>query len=499
MEYQSTRNAAVRVTATQAILNGISPDGGLYVPAELPALSRREIEQLAGQTYAQRARTVLRLFLTDFSDEELDSCIRAAYPGRFAEETVAPVRTLADGTHMLELWHGPTSAFKDLALQILPHLMRVSAAHAADGQEIVVLVATSGDTGKAALEGFRDAPHTRIAVFYPENGVSHMQKRQMITQEGDNVTVCAVRGNFDTAQTAVKKIFTDADVRALLAKHHCRFSSANSINWGRLVPQIVYYFSAYADLLAQGRITMGDKINVVVPTGNFGNILAAYYAYRMGLPVNRFICASNRNRVLTDFFRTGCYDRNRDFYLTSSPSMDILISSNVERLLFELCGRDDATVRDWMEQLRTNGRYTVSQPVLEKMTEVFYGGTCNDEQTAQTIREQFEKNRYLCDTHTAVALNVYQQYKNDTGDQTPCVVASTASAYKFPASVLQAIGVEPAGDDFEQLDQLAAVSGQPIPAPLRALRTKQPRFTAVKDEAEMCPFVLQSLGISGKE
>ena len=498
MKYQSTRDAQVRVTASQAILSGISPDGGLYVPETLPLLSESDIQAMAKDSYETRARKILGHFLSDFTQQEIEQCVQSAYPGRFTCQAVAPVKTLKNGTHVLELWHGPTSAFKDMALQILPHLMSVSAKHAAGGQEIAILVATSGDTGKAALEGFKDADKTKILVFYPENGVSSMQKRQMITQEGNNVTVCAIRGNFDDAQSAVKTIFTDEQIRQKLANNNCRFSSANSINWGRLVPQIVYYFSAYADLLRDGKIGLGQKINIVVPTGNFGNILAAYYAFRMGLPVNRFICASNRNRVLTDFFASGCYDRNRDFYLTTSPSMDILISSNLERLLFELSGRDDAAVRGWMEQLRSEGKYTVSETVREQINALFVGGTCDDEQTAQTIRDTFEKDGYLCDTHTAVALHVYNEYRRTTADTTPTVVASTASAYKFPASVLTALGQTPVQEDFAQLEQLFAISNQPIPEPLQALQNRPIRFTNVCDKQDMCSFVLQSLGVEQK-
>ena len=497
MMYQSTRDHRVKVSAAGAIAQGISKEGGLFVPETLPAVSMDEICAMANESYVCRANRILSRFLTDFSKEELEDCTTQAYTGgRFAHPDVAPLHQLEDGVYMLELWHGPTCAFKDMALQILPHLMRVSASKAADGQEVIILVATSGDTGKAALEGFRDAAHTRIMVFYPEDGVSPMQKLQMVTQEGGNVAVCAIRGNFDDAQTGVKTIFTDPATGDLLAAHGKMFSSANSINWGRLVPQIVYYFSAYADLLKNGGIAAGDPMNVVVPTGNFGNILAAYYAKRMGLPIGKLICASNRNRVLTDFINTGRYDRNREFYLTSSPSMDILVSSNLERLLFALYGEDDTVIADLMRSLSETGTYTVSDTVKALLQNEFYGGCCDDGQTAKTIAAHFEKSGYLMDTHTAVAVSVYEQYRAETGDVTPTVIASTANPYKFSSSVLEALDVDMAGmDEFDKVDALHAKTGCPIPAPLASLSDKQVRFTDVCDKDGMRAAMLKAIGI----
>ena len=497
MMYQSTRNSAVKVSAAQAITQGISREGGLFVPEEIPVLSAEELRTLVDADYVQRATCVLGKFLTDFSAEEVAECTRLAYAtGRFRSEAVAPLHELETGKYVLELWHGPTCAFKDMALQILPHLMRVSAGKTSDGKEIVILVATSGDTGKAALEGFRDAENTRIMVFYPECGVSEMQKLQMATQEGNNVAVYAIRGNFDDAQSGVKAIFTNPEIGKLLADNGKMFSSANSINWGRLVPQIVYYVSAYCDLLKSGAIAMGDPINVSVPTGNFGDILAAYYAKKMGLPIAKLICASNRNRVLTDFIRTGTYDRNRDFYTTTSPSMDILISSNLERLLYDLCGRDDKAVSKMMADLSATGVYTVPAEVKAQVEELFAAGCCDDEQTADTIRRVYEKYGYLCDTHTAVGIYAYEEYRAQTGDTTPTVIASTANPYKFPASVLGALCAEATGDEFAKAEQLHEMTDAEIPAPLSGLRGKTPRFTDVCDKTEMRAVVLNALGIT---
>ncbi len=496
MMYNSTRDRSVRVTAAEAIAHGISEEGGLFVPEQIPSVTLRDIEGLVDKTYIERAVFVLSRFLTDFTDEEVQDCAASAYTAeRFSGDHPAPVHFMEDGTAVLELWHGPTCAFKDMALQILPHFMRVAAKKTADGNEIVILVATSGDTGKAALEGFRDAPHTRILVFYPENGVSPMQKLQMTTQEGVNVGVCAIRGNFDDAQTGVKTIFTDPIVKEKLAKEGKQFSSANSINWGRLLPQIVYYISAYCDMLKNGSIKLGDSINVVVPTGNFGNILAAYYAREMGLPIARLICASNCNNVLTEFLHTGTYDRNRDFHTTVSPSMDILISSNLERLLYHLCGEDDAQLADWMKQLKENGTYTVSNEVLAKIKDLFAAGWCDDEQTLQEIHDIYEHEQYLCDTHTAVAMRVYREYRESTKDATPTVVASTANPYKFSASVLSALKPAIDGEDeFAVVDELYALTGCPIPAPLAELKGKQPRFLGVCDRDTMEQAVFELLG-----
>lgn len=487
MMYTSTRDRAVSASAAQAITQGISNEGGLFVPEQLPQFTTDELAAMVSQTYIERAVTVLSRFLTDFTAEEVRDCAQSAYgTGRFLAPEVAPVHSLKDGVHVLELWHGPTCAFKDMALQILPHLMRVSAKKTSDGKEIVILVATSGDTGKAALEGFRDAEHTRILVFYPENGVSPMQKLQMTTQEGSNVGVCAIRGNFDDAQSGVKAIFTDPHMRAVLAEQGMMFSSANSINWGRLVPQIVYYFSAYCDLLKAGKIAMGDPVNVAVPTGNFGNILAAYYAREMGVPIAKLICASNCNNVLTEFIRTGTYDRQRAFHTTVSPSMDILISSNLERLLYHLSDGDAALVADLMEQLKTQGKYTVPTALADKVRALFDAGWCDDDTTKQTIRTTFDEQGYLCDTHTAVAVAVCDEYRRNTGDTTPIVLASTADPYKFSASVLDALGAAKAEEDeFDKVDRLNALTGAPVPPSLSALKGRTPRFTQVCDRDTM--------------
>ncbi len=487
MMYTSTRNASVQATAAQAITQGISTEGGLFVPQTLPQFSSDELAAMVPQSYIERAVAVLSRFLNDFTPDEVRACAEAAYgTGRFSAPEVAPVHTLKDNVHVLELWHGPTCAFKDMALQILPHLMRVSAEKTSDGKEIVILVATSGDTGKAALEGFRDAEHTRILVFYPENGVSPMQKLQMTTQEGNNVGVCAIRGNFDDAQSGVKSIFTDPNMRQVLAEQGMMFSSANSINWGRLVPQIVYYFSAYCDLLASGAIQMGEPVNVAVPTGNFGNILAAYYAREMGLPVARLICASNCNNVLTDFIRTGTYDRQRAFHTTISPSMDILISSNLERLLYHLSGNDTALVSSLMQQLQETGRYTVPAPLMEKIRALFDAGWCDDTRTMETIRDTYDTEGYLCDPHTAVAVAVCADYRRDTGDTAPIVLASTADPYKFCTSVLGALNaLDESDSEFDKVTRLHVLTGMPVPPSLAALQGRQPRFTQVCDRDTM--------------
>ena len=498
MRYTSTRNNQTDVTAAQAIATGISPEGGLYVPVELPRLTAEDLSQLTALSYKERAAVILSRFLGDFTAEETAACCEAAYGERFDTPAIAPVCSLGEGRHILELWHGPTCAFKDMALQILPHLMRVSVGKTAPGQQIVILVATSGDTGKAALEGFRDAPDTRILVFYPVDGVSEMQRLQMITQEGDNVGVCAIRGNFDDAQTGVKALFTDGEVISALEKNGMRFSSANSINWGRLVPQIVYYVSAYCDLLAQGSVAMGDAINVVVPTGNFGNILAAYYAMRMGVPIAKLVCASNKNRVLTDFFETGVYDCNRPFYTTTSPSMDILVSSNLERLLYHLSGENSEEIAGLMAGLKTERKYAVSAAVKEQMDRLFAAGSADDARVAATIRQVYEEKGYLLDTHTAVAVAVYEDYRQATGDATPTVIASTANPYKFTPAILEALGGAEADKPYEQMKELAKKTGCPIPAPLDALRVKEIRFTDVcgNDTASMQQTVYRMLGMA---
>ena len=496
MQYLSTRDSQCRVESTQAISRGISVEGGLFVPETLPAITLDTIQSMTKMSYVERAKYVLSLFLTDFTPEEIAYCAENAYTAeKFGSDQIAQISKVEEGEYLLELWHGPSCAFKDMALQILPYLLTTSAKKAAAGKEIVILVATSGDTGKAALEGFKDVPGTKMVVFYPQDGVSQMQKRQMTTQEGNNVAVCAIEGNFDDAQTGVKKIFTDQAVVEKLAQHNMIFSSANSINWGRLLPQVVYYLSTYAELVKAGEIQLGDAINVVVPTGNFGNILAAYYAKKMGLPVNKLICASNANNVLTDFLTTGVYDRNREFYATTSPSMDILISSNLERLLYDLCGRDDATIRDWFGQLSKTGRYEVSQDVKDQIKELFWAGCCDDEGTKQTIGDTFRKDHYLCDTHTAVAVNVYRQYKEATGDETKTVIASTASPYKFASSVLGAITDNIPEDEYAQIDELNRISGLPVPKALAELKNKPVRFTGSIEKSEMEETVLKLLGI----
>ena len=496
MQYLSTRDSKCRVESTQAISRGISAEGGLFVPETLPSITLDTIQSMTGMSYVERAKYVLSLFLTDFTPEEIAYCAENAYTTeKFGSDKIAQISKVEPGEYLLELWHGPTCAFKDMALQILPYLLTTSAKKAAAGKEIVILVATSGDTGKAALEGFKDVPGTKMVVFYPQDGVSQMQKRQMTTQEGGNVAVCAIEGNFDDAQTGVKKIFTDQAVVEKLAQHSMIFSSANSINWGRLLPQVVYYLSTYAELVKAGEIQLGEAINVVVPTGNFGNILAAYYAKKMGLPVNKLICASNANNVLTDFLTTGVYDRNRAFYATTSPSMDILISSNLERLLYDLCGRDDATIRDWFGQLGNTGRYEVSQDVKDQIKELFWAGCCDDEGTKQTIGDTFRKDHYLCDTHTAVAVNVYRQYKEATGDETKTVIASTASPYKFASSVLGAITDNIPEDEYAQIDELNRISGLPVPKALAELKNKPVRFTGSIEKSEMEETVLKLLGI----
>lgn len=501
MKYNSTRNKNTVVTAAQAISQGISEEGGLFVPQELPKYSADELLALSKLDYKGRAKKILADFLSDFTAEEISESVDAAYAAeKFGGDNPAPISYLHNGDenmYILELWHGPTSAFKDMALQILPHLLTKSMHKVHDGKEAVILVATSGDTGKAALEGFKDVDGTKIMVFYPVDGVSPMQKRQMTTQKGSNVNVFAIKGNFDDAQTGVKKIFTNDAIKAQLADNNKLFSSANSINWGRLLPQIVYYISAYCDLVNDGKIELGDKINVVVPTGNFGNILASYYASLMGLPINKFICASNSNNVLTDFIKTGVYDKNRNFYTTISPSMDILVSSNLERLLYKLSGDNDEVTRGWMNALKSEGKYEVSDDVKAVINEKFYGGFCDDKNTEATIHEMFEQDKYLCDTHTAVAINVYKQYVEETGDKTPSVIASTASPYKFSKAVLEA--VEPNATlpetEFDMVDELHKVSGAEVPAPLANLKNKTARFSDVTEVSDMENYVLGALGI----
>ncbi len=497
MFYTSTRDKSLRVTASEAITKGISKEGGLFVPCEIPTLTLSDLNEMIPMSYIERAKKVLSLYLTDFTPEEIDYCVSGAYKeGKFSSSKVAPLVTLSETSEVLELFRGPTCAFKDMALQLLPYLLTTASKRAAPDKEIVILVATSGDTGKAALEGFKDVPHTRILVFYPALGVSPMQKLQMVTQEGANVGVCAINGNFDDAQSSVKKIFTDAKVADKLSENGMMFSSANSINWGRLVPQIVYYCSAYCDMLEKNAVKPGEPMNVVVPTGNFGNILAAYYAKKMGVPIGKLICASNSNNVLTDFLETGTYDRNRDFYTTSSPSMDILISSNLERLLFHLSGEDDAKIREYMNGLATCGKYTVSDDIKAAVLDNFAAGFTTDELTFETINKTYTEKNYLSDTHTAVAIKVYDDYVAKTGDNTPTVIAATASPYKFSKSVLTALGgADETLDEFSMTDALSAKTNTEIPAPLAGLKDKEVRFTSVSEIADMEQCVYDLLGI----
>ncbi len=489
MRYISTRDNSIQYSASQAIAQGLAKDGGLLTPFYIPKLPGKALEDMKDMAYQQRAVYVMKMFLEEFSVKELTDFANAAYgPDKFDSPAVAPVRTVDGNTHCLELWHGPTCAFKDMALQMLPHLLTASLVKTEEEKTVCILVATSGDTGKGALEGFKNVPRTRILVFYPKNGVSQVQELQMVTQEGSNVGVSAVVGNFDDAQTGVKRLFSDEDLRQELAGKGYFFSSANSINWGRVLPQIVYYLSAYCDLLRDEKITPGQAVNICVPTGNFGNILAAYYAREMGMPIDQLICASNQNNVLTDFIRDGVYNRNRTFYNTMSPSMDILISSNLERLLFALT-QNTGEVKGYMEQLAEAGRYQVSDRVKTQLQKRFKGYFCGDQETQRVIRAMFEQNGYLIDTHTAVAFSALEQYRQETGDDTPAIVASTASPFKFCSSVLEALGETAVASGLDALDQLTARTGQPAPAPLAGLRDKPVRFTQVVEKENMVDAV----------
>ncbi len=498
MQFNSTRDKSVAVASAMAIKTGLSPDGGLFLPETIPYVDLGTINSLASMSYNDRAKKILGLFLTDFTDEELTDCVNRAYNReKFETDEIAPVYKTAPGTYFLELWHGPTCAFKDMALQILPHLLSKSIKKTGETKEVVILVATSGDTGKAALEGFKDVDGTRIIVFYPAEGVSDIQKRQMITQEGNNVDVAAVIGNFDDAQSGVKKIFTDTEYGEMLAQNGFMLSSANSINWGRLVPQIVYYFSAYANLLKNSEIELGEKVNFVVPTGNFGNILAGYYAKEMGLPVNKLICASNENNVLTDFIKTGVYDKNREFKTTISPSMDILISSNLERLLYIATGGDDAQVASWMDALKNEGKYEVSDKVKKVICENFVAGCCSDEETLSEIKRVENEYSYVMDTHTAVAEKVYEDYKKATGDETKTVIVSTASPFKFADSVLSAIKEDVSSEnEFQMLTELSEAANAAIPKPLANLESKPVIFTTTCEKDEMYDVVSQMLNLA---
>lgn len=467
--YSSTRSKSAPVKASEAILKGLAEDGGLFVPDHIPALDK-SLEELAGMDYRQVAYEVMKLFLTDFTEEELRDCINKAYDSKFDTESIAPLAE-AEGAYYLELFHGATIAFKDMALSILPHLMITSARKNQIKNEIVILTATSGDTGKAALAGFADVKGTRIIVFYPKNGVSPIQEKQMVTQKGGNTLVVGIHGNFDDAQTGVKKIFSDQELAKELDGRGFQFSSANSINIGRLVPQICYYVYAYAALLKEGKIRAGEKINVTVPTGNFGNILAAFYAKNMGLPIGRLICASNENKVLYDFFSTGTYDRNREFVLTSSPSMDILISSNLERLIYRIAGNDADRNREMMNALAKEGKYAITEEMKEALAD-FYGAYANETETAEEIKRLYSSCGYVIDTHTAVASAVYQKYVKETGDKTKTVIASTASPFKFTRSVMNAIddGYDSMGD-FELVDELSRLANVSVPPAIEEIRT----------------------------
>lgn len=463
--YKSTRNSDKTVTASQAILKGLADDGGLFVPVSVPKLDVT-MDELKDMSYQETAYAVMKQFFTDFTEEELKHCINSAYDSKFDTEVIAPLVKVGD-TYHLELFHGATIAFKDMALSILPHLMITSARKNQVKNDIVILTATSGDTGKAALAGFADVPGTKIIVFYPKGGVSHVQELQMVTQKGENTSVVAIHGNFDNAQSGVKAIFEDKELAAELDAKGYQFSSANSINIGRLVPQVAYYVYAYTKLLANGEIKDGEKINVVVPTGNFGNILAAYYAKNLGVPIAKLICASNDNKVLYDFFQTGTYDKNREFVLTTSPSMDILISSNLERLIYLICGEDSEKTKELMEELKTTGKYTITLEMKEKLAD-FAAGYSTEEETAESIHDTYQKTGYVMDTHTAVAAHVCGQYRAKSGDQTKCVIASTASPYKFVKSVMSAIDAENANaDEFDLLPKLQEVSGVPMPQAIK--------------------------------
>ena len=489
MIYQSTRDHDLIATSSAAVLRGIAPDGGLYILKDFSAMNFDWRGALELDTLPM-AEAILTALLPDFPD--MAELVRRAYLNKFETEDLTPLVPVGD-RYVLELFRGPTSAFKDVALSMLPQL--ITSARGIEGidDEIVILTATSGDTGKAALEGFHDVPGTRIIVFFPENGVSAVQKAQMVTQEGCNVCSCGINGNFDDAQTGVKNVFAAVDASDLLKGKGARLSSANSINIGRLAPQVVYYFKAYANLVKAGRITVGEPIDFVVPTGNFGDILAGYFAKHMGLPVGTLVCASNANDVLTDFIRTGVYDRNRPFYRTVSPSMDILVSSNLERLLFLLSGCDDRYVAGLMAQLKEDGRYTVTDELLEKLGSEFWAGCCDDAGTKASIAEVWEKYGYLCDTHTAVAWNVADQFAAAGLNERPLVVLSTASAYKFPAAVLDALGVAPAGDEFRIMEQLQEFTGVPMPKNLAGLKEKPVLHRDVIEKDEILDYVLRKI------
>ncbi|MDD3840000.1 MAG: threonine synthase [Clostridia bacterium] len=479
MNYISSRGKVEVKQASEVIKMGISPDGGLFCPEQIPIFLNNPdiIKRFQSLDYKGIAQVVFSMFLSDFDEYDIEKCINEAYSkDKFDTSYITPLVKLGDSSYVLELWHGPTAAFKDIALQILPHFMTTALKKTGEDKEIVILVATSGDTGKAALEGFKDVKGTKIIVFYPQEGVSEVQRLQMITQAGENTHVVAISGNFDDAQTAVKKMFVDQDFSSELKKKNYKLSSANSINWGRLLPQVVYYIYAYFSLVKAKEISMGEKLNIVVPTGNFGNILAAFYAKKMGLPINRLICASNTNNILTDFINTGVYDCNRPFYKTVSPSMDILISSNLERLLFELSGHDYYIIRSWMGDLSSNNRYKVDKGMLSKIQRIFWADYASDQETLDTIKDVYKEFNYLMDTHTAVAVNVLKKYIAQTKDNTKTVIASTASPFKFADDVLKAIyedGCAKVSSEYEMINILSKKTGVPIPEGLRDLDEKE--------------------------
>ena len=489
MEYISTRGGQRAVSASEAIVQGLSvPDGGLFVPESFPAA---DLAAVCAMPYPEMAFAVLSRYLTDYPAEFLKAAVTETYGAAFGGKAGHLEAVDAD-TWALELWHGPTCAFKDYALQLMPKLLVQGKRNLGRTETTEILVATSGDTGKAALAGYRDVPGVAISVFYPQRGTSEIQRLQMATQEGENVSVYAVRGNFDDAQTGVKRVFADAAVAEALARKNTCLSSANSINWGRLAPQIVYYFAAYAQLVAGGAVHSGDEVDFCVPTGNFGDILAGYYAARMGLPVGTLVCASNRNNVLTDFLTTGVYDARRAFYKTTSPSMDILVSSNLERLLYHISGSAE-TVAGWMRALSAQGSYQVDDATLEKIRARFACGCADDETVAQEIRRQYAENGYLCDTHTAVAFHVARAWRAQSGSRAPMVVLSTASPYKFPRSVLAALGRPAPEDDFAAMGALEAFTSRPAPESLAALRTKPERFSRVIDPDQIAEAALGRL------
>ncbi len=492
--YHSTRNSEETATASEAILKGLTSDGGLFVPDSIPKLNVA-LEDLTKMSYQEIAYAVMKEFLTDFTEEELKTCINNAYDSKFDTEEIAVTKKV-DGAYYLELFHGATIAFKDMALSILPHLLVTSARKNNVKNEIVILTATSGDTGKAALAGFADVPGTKIIVFYPKSGVSPIQEKQMVTQKGDNTYVIGIKGNFDDAQTGVKKMFSNKELAKVMNDNGFQFSSANSINIGRLVPQVVYYVKAYADLLKQGALKAGEPMNVVVPTGNFGNILASYYAKQMGIPIGKFVCASNKNKVLFDFFETGKYDRNREFYVTTSPSMDILISSNLERMIYRIAGNDAKQCAKFMAALTKDGEYVITDAMKAELSE-FFGAFGSEEETAVKIKEVYDKEGYVMDTHTAVAAVAYDKYKAATGDdKTPTVIASTASPYKFTRSVMDAIDpAYDAEDDFELVDELNKVSKTAIPKAIEEIRTAPVLHDTVCETAAMEDEVKKILGI----